>query len=61
VVNDFSDEAGEHVVVLDLTTGAERGRVATGSLVQSVVFPAPGFGRDLYACTFTTLARVHVT
>lgn len=60
VVNDFRDEAGEHVVVLDVATGAERGRVATGSLVQSVVFPAPGFGRELYACTFTTLTRVSV-
>lgn len=60
VVNDFRADAGEHVVVLDLETGAERGRVAIESPVQSVVFQAPGFGRDLYTCTFTTVARVAV-
>lgn len=60
VVNDFRPDAGEHVVVLDLERGIERGRVAIESPVQSVVFQAPGFGRDLYTCTFTTLARVRV-
>jgi len=58
VVNDFDEASGEHVVVLDVETGRERGRVALGSPVQSVVFQAPGFARDLYSCTFTTLARV---
>jgi hypothetical protein len=48
------------VVVVDIETGAERGRAAVPSLMQSVVFPAPGFGRDLYWCTMTTLARVAV-
>jgi len=60
VVNDFQDDTGEQVVVIDLETGAERGRVAIESPVQSVVFQAPGLGRELYACTFMTLARVHV-
>jgi hypothetical protein len=60
VVNDYQDAAGEHVVVLDVATGAERGRAAIGSPVQSVVFQAPGFARDLYCCTFTTVARVCV-
>jgi hypothetical protein len=60
VVNDFQDEVGEQVVVLDLETGGERGRVATGSPVQSVVFQAPGFGRDLYTCTFAGVTRVAV-
>jgi hypothetical protein len=36
------------------------GRVATGSRVQSVLFPAPGWARDAYYCSFTTLARVSV-
>lgn len=58
-VNDF-DGTTEHVVVLDIETGAERGRTATGSPVQSALFQAPGWSRDLYACTFTTLARVYV-
>jgi hypothetical protein len=60
VVNDYSPERGEDVVVLDLETGAERGRAATGSFMQSVVFPAVGFARDLYYCSFTTLARIGV-
>ena len=50
----------DEVVVVDIETGAERGRAAVPSLMQSVVFPAPGFGRDLYWCTMTTLARVAV-
>lgn len=58
VVNDFDEAAGEHVVVLDLESGAERGRVAIGSPVQSVVFQAAGFGREVYTCTFATVARV---
>lgn len=54
------DHEGEHVVVLDLATGATKARAATGSPVQSVVFAAPGFGRDLYLVSFTTLSRVTV-
>lgn len=50
----------DHVVVLDVETGEERGRAAVPSLMQSVVFPAPGFDRDLYWCSMTTLARVVV-
>ncbi len=60
VVNDFQPETGEQVVVLDLETGAEKGRVAIDSPVQSVVFQSPGFGRDFYTCTFMTVARVAV-
>jgi hypothetical protein len=58
VVNDFDDAAGEHVAVLDLESGTVKGRVAIGSPIQSVVFQAPGFARDVYCCTFATLARV---
>jgi hypothetical protein len=50
----------DEVVVLDIETGAERGRAAVPSLMQSVVFPAPGFGRDIYWCSMTSLARVAV-
>lgn len=48
----------EDVVVLDVETGLERARVAVPTLVQSVVFPAPGFDRDVYWCSMTALARV---
>ncbi len=50
----------EQLVVLDITTGAELARVDTGSAVQSVVFPAVGFGRDVYTVSFMTLSRITV-
>jgi len=50
----------DEVVVVDIETGAERGRASVPSLMQSVVFPAPGFDRDLYWVTMTTIARVAV-
>ncbi len=52
--------SGDEVVVLNIETGAERGRARVPSPVQSVVFPAPGFGRDLYWVTMTTIARLEV-
>jgi hypothetical protein len=57
VVNDFHDDADD-VVVLNIETGAELARAPTGSPMQSVVFMAAGFGRDLYYCSFSTVARV---
>ena len=61
VTNDHDAERMmDQVVILDLETGEERGRADTDSPVQSVLFPAPGFGRDLYLCSFTTLSRVSV-
>ena len=50
----------DQVVVLDIQTGTEIARADTGSPVQSVLFPAVGFDRDLYLCSFTTLTHVHV-
>lgn len=54
------DRMADQVVVLDIETGEERARADTGSPVQSVVFPAVGFDRDLYLCSFTTLSHVRV-
>ena len=51
----------EQLVVLDIVTGDERGRVDTGSPVQSPLFLAPGWDRDIYACTFTTVSRITVS
>ena len=59
VVNDYQD-GREHVVVLDIETGAERARAATGSPVQAVLFQSPGWDRDVYTCTFTTLSRAFI-
>jgi hypothetical protein len=58
-VNDYRDGA-EHLVVLDIESGAEKARAATGSTVQCVQFPSAGWRRDIYTCTFTTLSRVFV-
>ena len=50
--------AGEDVVFLDVATGEERARVATGSVIQSVVFPAAdGAGAACYV-SFGRVARI---
>lgn len=51
------DETGESVVLVDIETGAEKGRVHTQSPMQSVVFPAAAHGVAYYT-SFTTLARI---
>ncbi len=48
----------DDIVVLDIGTGEERLRVESGSPVQSVLFPAVGWGRDVYYCSFATIARL---
>lgn len=59
VVNDYR-RWGEEVVVLDIRTGSERARVRVGGLTQGVVFPSPGWSRDLYWSSMGRLARVYV-
>lgn len=59
LINDY--RAGrEHLVILDLETGAEKSRIALGWLSQGVVFPSVGWNRDVYWNTPNTLARVFV-
>ena len=48
----------DEIVVLDIESGTERVRVDAGSPVQSVLFPAAGFGRDFYYCSFAAITRV---
>ena len=59
VLNDYR-RFGEEVVVLDIASGAEKGRVRVGGWSQGVVFPSPGFSRDLYWSSLSRLARIHV-
>lgn len=54
----LTSSSREDVVVLDLETGAERGRAAVPSPFQSVLFPCPGWSRDVYYCSFSTVARI---
>ncbi len=51
----------DQLVVLDLDTGEERARVGVPSPAQAFLFPAPGFERDIYYQSLTTIARVTVT
>jgi hypothetical protein len=50
----------DELVVLDLDSGEEKGRVRVPSPSQGFLFPAPGFGRDVYYQSLTTIARVAV-
>ena len=50
----------DSMVVLDLDTGEEKARVRVPSTSQAFLFPAPGFDRDLYYLSMTTIARVTV-
>jgi len=60
VTNDFHRLFGDDVVILDVKSGREKGRAATGSVYQSVLFPAPGWRRDIYYVSFSKIARVAV-
>ena len=57
VVNDHR-RWGEEVVVLDIATGAEKARQRIGGLMQGVVFPSVGWGRDFYWCSMGCVARL---
>lgn len=59
VLNDHR-RTGEQVVVLDMESGQEKGRVRVGGWTQGVVFPAPGWQRDFYWSSMSRLARIFV-
>jgi len=59
LVNDYR-RLGEEVVVLDIASGTEQGRVRSGGLTQGVVFPSPGWSRDIYWSSMGRLARIYV-
>ncbi len=60
-VRRFSRPLGtDQLVVLDLDSGADKARVPVPSASQAFLFPAPGFDRDFYYQSMTTIARVAV-
>jgi hypothetical protein len=59
VVNDYR-RYGEEVVVLQIETGQELGRVRSGGISQGVVFPSVGWSRDVYWSSMGRLARIFV-
>ncbi len=50
----------DNLVLLDLDSGREKARVGIPSPSQGFLFPAPGFARDVYYQSLTTIARVAV-
>ncbi len=58
-VNDFRDGC-DHVVVFDVESGREKGRVATGSRTANGMFLSTGWNRDVYYCSIGAIARVAV-
>ena len=50
----------DQLVVLDLDSGEDRARVDVPSPSQGFLFPAPGWDRDVYYQSLTTIARVAV-
>lgn len=48
----------EQLVVRSIETGDEVVRVDSGSPLQSVLFPAAGASRCVYACTFSTVSSL---
>ena len=58
VMGDATDGA---VVVVDIETGAEKGRAPLRERGTMGMFLCPGFGRDFYVCSIAgTIARVYV-
>ena len=57
VLNDYR-RWGEEVVVLDIATGTEQGRVRVGGITQGVVFPSVGWNEDVYWCSMGRFSRV---
>lgn len=52
--------AHDRLAVLDLDSGATKATVDVPSPIQGFLFPAPGFGRDVYYQSLTTICRVAV-
>ena len=48
----------EQFVVRDIVSGAEAVRLDSGSPLQSVVFPAVGESRAVFACSFSTVSAL---
>ena len=58
IANDHDPATGDQLAVVDITDGTRRVTVPIGSPAQSVVFGAPGTGRDVYYVSLSTIARV---
>ncbi len=59
VTNDYK-RFSDSTVVLDIESGKEKGRAKLNSLSQGVVFSSPGWERDFYYLTLSSISRVQV-
>jgi hypothetical protein len=60
VSNDYRPWRGDTTVLLDLETGAEKGRVRLHNFQQGLGFSCPGWSRDFYFVGVDKLVRVCV-
>ncbi len=62
VTNDFryldDGSTSDDLVVIDVATGRMKARVGTGAVRYNGMFLTPGWRRDLYYCSFETVARI---
>jgi hypothetical protein len=59
IINDFTDEGSDDLIVVDVATGNILDRVPTGSRIANGMFLSAGGQRDVWYCT--TLTLTHVT
>jgi hypothetical protein len=62
IMDDVLDAMNVDAVVIDVETGAEKGRVGTGTFMPSAMIFGPGYGRDVYSGSGMTgaLYRIYV-
>ena len=58
VINDFTTQGTDDLVVVDIESGRLVDRVGTGSRIANGMFLTPGGRRDVFYCSTLTLARV---
>jgi hypothetical protein len=58
VINDFTRDGDDELIVVDVASGELLDRVATGSRIANGMFLTPGGDRDIFYCTTTTVARI---
>ncbi|MFW2333898.1 hypothetical protein [Ilumatobacter sp.] len=61
VINDFTDDGRDDLIVVDVAGGDLLERVETGSRIANGMFLSAGGDRDVFYCTTTVLARVRWT
>ena len=58
VINDFTADKSDDVIVVDISTGELIDRVATGSRIANGMFLTAGGQRDIYYCSTLAFSRI---